>query len=202
MSSANLNQSPSQAGIPDFQQIGLRIRSTRHRKNLTLATVAEQAQIDKSFLSRIERGEKSASVGTLHMIAAALQTSLSLLLGEGIPKEAIRVSRHDDRTPPPEPGNQSRAHHFKTILPAGLETQLSVMELWVGTEGLEETVVHGGEEVIFVLDGTVEIDFSDYRVTLEASDSVNFPGYLPHSLYAKGDTSARVLVIIAGDGNA
>ncbi len=201
MSSTNLSQNQRQAGIPDFQQIGLRIRSTRHRKNLTLATVAEQAQIDKSYLSRIERGEKSASVGTLHMIAAALQTSLSLLLGEGIPKEAIRVSRYGDRTPPSQASQHARAHHFKTILPAGLESQLSVMELWVGTDGLEETAVHGGEEVIFVLDGSVEINFTNYRVALAANDSINFPGYLPHGLYATGDAPARVLVIIAGDGH-
>lgn len=186
---------------PDFRQIGMRIRSTRRRKKLTIAAVAERANIDKGFLSRIERGEKAASVGTLHMIAAALQTSLSVLLGEGPPKEAIRVSRSKDRQDDSNKTNQPPEHHHKNILPAGLGSQLSVMELNVGSEGQEETAIHGGEEVIYVLEGILNVNFNGYIVTLNKNDIINFPGYLSHSLYSEQHINTRVLVIIAGDSN-
>lgn len=199
MQSPNTKTVTAFSSAPDFRQIGMRIRSTRRRKKLTIAAVAQQADIDKGFLSRIERGEKSASVGTLHMIAAALQTSLSVLLGEKTPKDVIRISRSKDRQEAGIQAHKPPIHHHKSILPAGLYGQLSIVELYVGSEGLEEAVMHGGEEVIYVLEGTVNVNFNSYTVTLNKNDMINFPGYLSHSLYAEKETAAKVLVIIAGD---
>lgn len=82
---------------PSPEQIGLRIRALRKRQKRTLAWLSAQCGLDKGFLSRLERGEKSASVGTLHTVAGALGSSLSALLGEADPQTEIQIVRAADR---------------------------------------------------------------------------------------------------------
>ena len=186
-------------GLPDIRQIGFRIRSTRRRKKLTQAHVASRAGIDKAHLSRIERGEKTASVGTLHMLSVALDTSLSLLLGENNPKDEVRVNRAAEHRADIDRDALDQEGHHTTLLAGGMDSQLSMMMVQVSKQGLQETAVHGGEEVIFVLEGRVRVQFDQHSVVLGRYDSVSFPGYLSHSLCAEGAKVARVLIAIAGD---
>src|SRR5699024_2524666 len=112
-----MSKTPTEPGIafPDPREIGLRIRTTRRRQKLTQSDVAARAGIDKGYLSRLERGEKTASVGTLHMVATSLGTSLSMLVGESHPKDDIRVTRAESFQPDTKDTRLVAAHQ-KTIL--------------------------------------------------------------------------------------
>src|SRR3546814_6703716 len=88
---------PPAPAAPDARQVGLRMRATRRRRKLTLAQLSAQTGLDKGFLSRLERGEKFASVGSLHTVAVALGTTLSALLGETDPPDEIHIVRADER---------------------------------------------------------------------------------------------------------
>jgi transcriptional regulator with XRE-family HTH domain len=75
---------------PLVEQVGRRIRSLRVKQRggrSTQGEVARKARISVSFLSMIERGERSPSVETLGEIADALGVTLSELF-------------HDDASPP------------------------------------------------------------------------------------------------------
>lgn len=60
-------------------RLGINIAKARKASKKTQAEVAEQIGIDTVSLSRIERGNVSASVATLEKIANALEISLSKL---------------------------------------------------------------------------------------------------------------------------
>ncbi len=194
-----LKSTQTNLDLPDVRQIGFRIRSARRRKKLTQANVAARAGIDKGHLSRIERGEKSASLGTLHMLSVALDTSLSLLLGEGNPKDEVRVTRAAGAQQVEGSEALDQDGHHKTLLAGGHDSRLSMMMVQVSKQGGQESAAHGGEEVIFVLEGSVRVQFDKHGVVLARYDSVSFPGYLSHSLCAEGSEIARVLIAIAGD---
>lgn len=183
---------------PQAPQIGLRIRALRRARKLTLARLSETTGLDKGFLSRLERGEKSPSVGTLHTVAAALRAPLARLLGASDPKEEIHIVRAEARRRLPvadEPG----AHLYEAITPGSAANGLSVMVVQVGSHGERAVAHHGGDELIFVLEGKVRVVFGEHEVLLERDDSVRFPGYLPHSLRSVGRKPARALVVIASD---
>jgi len=190
---------PPAPAAPDAQQVGLRMRATRRRRKLTLAQLSAQTGLDKGFLSRLERGEKFASVGSLHTVAVALGTTLSALLGETDPQDEIHIVRADERhrmaSSPTDPGE----HAYEAITMGGTGSGLSVMVVQVGTHGERTVAHHGGDELIFVLEGRVRVHFGEHTVLLERDDSVRFPGYLPHSLRAEGRKTARALIIIASD---
>ena len=179
-------------------QIGLRLRALRRERGMTLAQCAQAASLDKGFLSRVERGEKSASVGTLHELSRVLATPLSVLLGESDPQDEIAIVRAADRRRLAAPGEDG-GHSYEAVLPGGQPGGPTVMLVQVGSHGERAVAHHAGDELIFVLEGQVRVRFGEHSVVLARDDSVRFPGYLDHSLQAVGDAPARALVVIGDE---
>ncbi|MBU4611159.1 cupin domain-containing protein [Achromobacter sp. GG226] len=182
---------------PTPAQIGLRLRALRRERRMTLAQCAQEAGLDKGFLSRVERGEKSASVGSLHVLAGVLNVPLSVLLGEFDPRHEVVIVRADER---PEHALDSGdgGHRYAAISPGSRPGGPAVMLVQVGSHGERAVAHHAGEETIFVLEGQVQVRFGEHTVLLARDDSVRFPGYLDHSLKAVGEAPARALVVIDG----
>ena len=61
-------------------RFGLRLREFRRSRNMTQLRMAVDFGIDRSFISDVERGRKSASLQTLEILALGLNVSLSDLL--------------------------------------------------------------------------------------------------------------------------
>jgi transcriptional regulator with XRE-family HTH domain len=58
-------------------KIGVRIRMSRHNRNLTLSDLSDMTGISVSFLSDIERGISYPSLATCQKIARAFGVTLS-----------------------------------------------------------------------------------------------------------------------------
>ena len=57
------------------EKIGKRITELRKGRNLSQQKFAYEADIERSFLTHIEKGRKNISVGTLQRIFVALEVS-------------------------------------------------------------------------------------------------------------------------------
>ena len=55
---------------------------------------------------------------------------------------------------------------------------------------------HVGEEFIFVLSGSMEVEFPSQRVTLKAGDALYFESHVPHRSRSLGRKHAEALVIV------
>ena len=73
--------------------VGKRIKEIRKKKKLTLRELSKKADISISFISDIENGRSNPSLERLKSIAAALDTPVSVLLGESVSDE---VSEKND----------------------------------------------------------------------------------------------------------
>ena len=67
--------------------VGKRIKEIRKKKKLTLRELSKKADISISFISDIENGRSNPSLERLKSIAAALDTPVSVLLGESVSDE-------------------------------------------------------------------------------------------------------------------
>jgi transcriptional regulator with XRE-family HTH domain len=65
---------------PILRNLGVVIRQLRRQKALSQEALADLAQIDRSYMSSVERGLRNISVLNLARIATALQVPLSDLL--------------------------------------------------------------------------------------------------------------------------
>ncbi len=74
--------SPSHAGDKVLRSLGVAIRESRARRGLSQEALAVDAELDRSYVGGIERGEHNLTVMNLRKISEALQTRMSQLLEE------------------------------------------------------------------------------------------------------------------------
>lgn len=78
MGETKLQLQARHASVETQRAIGRSLRDLRTDAGLSIAAVAREAGIDRSFLSRIERGDRAAGVAVLTAIATVLGADLSI----------------------------------------------------------------------------------------------------------------------------
>ena len=63
-------------------QFGVRVRAIRLSKSLSQEAFASLCGLDRTYISGIERGVRNVSLVNLHVLAKALDLSLSELMSE------------------------------------------------------------------------------------------------------------------------
>ena len=64
----------------DYKKIGERVKKARRIEGITQAKLAELADISNTYISRIERGVKKASLESLAKISRILHVSIDVLV--------------------------------------------------------------------------------------------------------------------------
>lgn len=89
----------------NYKALGERIQQRRRQLGLSQQTAAEKLDLSTSFFSRVERGEKVASLETLIKIANFFEFSLDFLLQDSLDKtvsgelQADIAQIFNDKTP-------------------------------------------------------------------------------------------------------
>lgn len=182
-------------------EIGTRIRSIRHRKKITLETLANWCGVTKGYLSKIERGLKEPAVSTLSRITKALGVTMGDLFNVQPPTASCAVIKKSERLVvshrPTDFG-----YTFESL---GFAKATRIMDAFVITfqpvqcEG--PFMEHDGEELFFVLSGTVEFIHGETTHTLRAGDCALFDASVPHRARAlKGYQAQGLMVIVSQKG--
>ncbi len=74
--------SPSFAGNPALVGLGAVIRAERQAQGLSQEALADKANIDRSYMGGVERGEHNIAIMNLLKIADALGVNASVLLDQ------------------------------------------------------------------------------------------------------------------------
>lgn len=182
--------------------IGEALRERRGYHGWTLADVAAKTGISKSTLSKIENDLISPSYQSILQLCAGLGIEIGDLVSNSTEKSGgLR----------PLTGRRSVSHgaaglmmsddHFtytylctdiahKRIIPMMIEVRAhsisDVGGLWS----------HVGEEYLYVLEGSVELQTEFYEPTiLQAGDSAYFDSTMGHAYLSAGEQSAKLLVM-------
>lgn len=65
---------------PDLVRLGRLVRKARENANLTQEEFASKAEVDRSYIGGIERGERNVSYLTLVKMAKSLQSDVSVFI--------------------------------------------------------------------------------------------------------------------------
>ena len=174
--------------------VGERLRSIRRLRRATLRTIAERAGVSESFLSQVERGKASASIGSLRRIANALGIAVADLFEPSAPP-APRVLRRDER-----PALAFGVLGRKLLLTPRPLHQLEVFvgELDVAGSTGPEAYAHGDSEELFVvLAGNVQLELGGDVYELERGDSIDYRSSTQHRVVNVGSGRAEVMWIIS-----
>jgi transcriptional regulator with XRE-family HTH domain len=174
------------------QNVGEWIRRIRVREGLSQRALAQESGLSANAISRIERGESSPTVTSLHRIAAALEVSIVDFFETGVQLSRVLVRR----------GERSRTRGEGVMIESlgiGLPKQMLepfLMTLEVGSACGEEPITHAGEEFVMCLGGKVEYLIEDEWHVLETGDSLLFQSEQRHLCRNIGRTQAEVILVI------
>lgn len=182
----------SPAVQPVEREVGRRIREARERRGLSLKALAERCGLSLNAISRIERGESSPTVASLHRLASALELPITDFFRPPGSDSTVLV-RAGERPRIEGPGLLLES--LGSGLP-GQRIEPFLMTLQVGAASGPRGVVHTGEEFAFCLEGSVEYHIGQTVYRLEMGDSVLFRADLPHLCRNREPVPARVLFVM------
>lgn len=164
------------------ETVGAAIRELRQKHGLTIAQVADQADISRGMVSKIENGQTSAGMDTLARIARALGVSMSMLFSK---YDATAASaQHIKKGAGMEVVRRGTKSGHTYHLLAYDQGPVKVFEPFLITiEDDSErypTFEHPGSEFIYMLEGRIEYRCGQETYVLEPGDSLSFQGEVPH----------------------
>jgi len=178
--------------------IGSALRNLRASQGLTLADVAERAQISQAMLSRVETGAVSPSLDTLAALAAALGADLASLFKkvDTRPSDAQLVKRGEGLEVVRRGTKRGHTYHLlasdrgprKTFEPF-LVTLTNKSEIFPDFE-------HPGTELIHMLEGSLRYRHGSESYLLKPGDTLTFSGEIPHGPQTLIKLPIRFLSII------
>lgn len=186
------------AAVPpnSYADLGARLRAARRQKGLRLKDLAAQAGCSMSMLSKIETERATPSLRILHRIAAALQTSIAELFSQP-ERDVVTLYRQGDRpTVLVRRSMRAPAIRLERLAPA-LPNQMIDGNIHVLEPGADSggDIFHAGEEIGYLLQGTVELTVAGRIYVLAEGDSFHFISELPHRYRNLSDGVSRILWI-------
>jgi transcriptional regulator with XRE-family HTH domain len=181
-------RAPAPAPSHPASTLGGRQRHARLVAGFTLLELAQRAECSESLISKIERGSATPSLAMLHRLAVALNTNIAALTAEGSPN-AGPILRQGER-PVIRSGGLGLE---RLVLPQRgglLQANIHIIDPGEASDGQIE---HTGEEMGYVLEGTVELQLGHERFILQPGDAFTFSSQVPHGYRNAGEVVARIL---------
>jgi transcriptional regulator with XRE-family HTH domain len=162
--------------------IGPILRGQRQAQGLTLADVATLAGVSRGMLSKIENGQVSTSLDTLHQIVSALGITLSQLFRDfDVPEGSAQHVKAGEGLEVVRRGTK-RGHTYHLLAyDQGPQKQIEpFLILMDDAAEVFPTFLHPGVEFVYVLEGEMEYRHGRSTYLLKPGDSLTFQGNIPH----------------------
>jgi transcriptional regulator with XRE-family HTH domain len=179
---ASRNNKPAASGL------GVRLRHSRLVAGLTLLQLAQAAGCSESLISKIERGSATPSLAMLHRLAMALGTNISTLMSEEAPSSGP-ILRKGERPVIAAGGIELE----RLVLPTRgglLQANIHIVSPGAASDG---SIEHAGEEIGYLLEGTLELTLGEEQYSLVEGDVFTFSSQIPHGYRNTGTGVARIL---------
>lgn len=161
----------------DRFDFGRRLKMFRQNKNLSLDEAPLQTGVSKPMLGQIERGYSFPTVNTLWKIATGLKIPLSSFFQQG--KNSYTVIDWREQPVVPEEDGAMRAYLLFPFDPV-VSSEGFYIEFDAGCRHASDRHEEGVEELVFVLEGKLDLILDGVRVTVGSKQAIRFRADIPH----------------------
>ncbi|MBP1162044.1 transcriptional regulator with XRE-family HTH domain [Rhodococcus sp. PvR044] len=174
-----------------LEVVGPRLRALRRARGLTLADLAARTGVSESTLSRLESGQRRATLELLLPLARTYDVPLDDLVGAprtGDPRIHLKPIRRAGMIFVPLSRRPGGVQSFKMVIPAQ-------------PEPLEPTPqTHDGFEWLYVLNGRLRLVLGDRDMTLPPGEAAEFDTSMPHWLGSADGGVVELLILFGPQG--
>ncbi len=179
--------------------VGKKVATVRESLGITLEELAERSGCDVALIRRIEAGELVPSLAPLIKIARALGVRLGTLLDDATGLGPV-VTRKDEaagatRLRSLETGAGATTLDFFSLAPGKSARHMEPFLVTVHP-GAGAPSTHEGEELLFVLEGRIEVAYGKDLHALEPGDSIYYDSIVAHNVHSADNLPARVLAVV------
>ncbi|WP_320111188.1 XRE family transcriptional regulator [Draconibacterium orientale] len=183
------------------KKIGNKIKEFREFRQLSRGDLAIQANLDEAQLQLIEDEGNVPSLGVLIKISRAMGVRIGTFLDDqekigpamvnaGKAEETLSFSTKDEST---------REHlNFFSLAQAksGRHMEPFLVEIEPAEESDYKLSSHEGEEFIYVLEGSIEINYGKEVYLLHQGDTIYIDSVVAHNIHAAGEQAAKILAVV------
>jgi transcriptional regulator with XRE-family HTH domain len=173
-----------------LREVGPRLRVLRRKSGITLAALAETTGISVSTLSRLESGQRKATLELLLPLAQAYRVPLDELVGApqtGDPRVYARPIAHHGALILPLSRNPGGPQAFKHVIEAGERQE-------------PDPKTHEGYEWLYVLAGKLRLILGPHDLVLPPGEAAEFDTRVPHWFGGAGGGPVEFLTIFDRQG--
>ncbi len=180
--------------------IGMKLRSLRTQKRLTLSRLAAETKLSTALLSKLETDRMIPTLPTLATISRVYGVGMSYFFSEPA-KHTLSVTRKAHLQ-----GN-SRGLESVKVTPlnahaegAGLVARM--MEFPAGGTSCVTDACHGASGLVYVLEGKLQLDAGGFSELLETGDCAYMESEMALSWSAAGKHRCRILAVMPAGPHA
>ncbi len=181
--------------------VGFKIKGIRESKNISVEEIAERTGLSVEQINSIESDQYLPSLGPLIKVARALGVRLGTFLDDNddLGPVVCRAEERNNSISFSNGASDARKHmeyHSLAKQKAGRSMEPFVIDIQPSEERNFKLSAHEGEEFIYVLEGSVEIDYGKQQYTLNAGDSIFYDSIVQHHVHGAPGQAAKILAVV------
>lgn len=183
------------------KNLGKKIKQFREFRQFSRENLALNANLDINQIEKIEEKGVMPSLGHLIKISRALGVRIGTFLDDqehvgpaivkaGEEQKSLSFSTKDEKT---------REHlNFFSLAQdkAGRHMEPFIVEIEPSKESDYKLSTHEGEEFIYVLEGSIEINYGKDLFQLKKGDTIYLDSVVAHNVHAAENQSAKILAVV------
>lgn len=178
--------------------LGAKLRRLRLRKKIALTELGKHTGLSASMLSQLETGKLIPTLPTLARIAMVFDVGLDYFFGTRRKAGLFELVRKGERMQFPSEADSPRPTFLFEVLAykatnKAMEAYLAEFPRREKREAQPHT--HAGAELLYVMEGRLEVTYQDDFFVLEAGDAAYFDASEPHSYRGLSRAAAKALVV-------
>lgn len=179
------------------QIFGERVRELREAAQLTLEALSQRSGVSRAMLSKVERGEKSPTLGIATAISRALGTSLTFLTNGEEERRAVAVVKRRERHVFKDEETGFERHLLSPAI-GGNATELLYHLLPPHTStGTLPSYPSGTEKHVVVVSGVLTVAMKAGDVVLETGDALFFEADVEHAFENHAGKKAEYYLVVS-----
>jgi len=170
--------------------VGPRLRALRRERGTSLADVAAATGISVSTLSRLESGQRKATLELLLPLARVYQVPLDQLVAPPAadPRVPVSAVRRHGMTMYPLTRRPGGLQAYKLVIPPGSDRRVPDLKS------------HDGYEWLYVLNGRLRVVLGEHDLVLTPGEAAEFDTRVPHWFGAADPGAVEFLSLFGPQG--
>ena len=184
----------------EYSTIYRKIKELRKKRKTTIQQLSRKTGLTPGYLSKIENSKKPPPIPTLTKIAYALNVHISYFFEENGDNESqLSIIRKKERKI--LIGDYtSLGYRYEAIVKKRADGAIKPMIITLPGNTDPDDIpfnYHDGEEMIFVLSGSLNFHYGDDIHPVKAGDCLFFDSSIPHkAVAAYGRRTAKILSVL------